>query len=207
MTNTLHRRGTEEELRRDFVVFCLPTRSMSPELPAKLRTFTEIVLRHKPVNANRLEGRAVVAIDPTRIEEELQDEICIHATYDNVEAVEAVVADLVEADLGIPINISGPFAEVQACCRAAGISRHSVEQSLGVRGAVDRLPARDVLELNAQCGHGLVAYNLIDTTIKYVKSGRMTPAEGARHLARPCQCGVFNLSRAQQILERHRSDG
>jgi hypothetical protein len=207
VTNTLHRRGAEDDLRRDFVLFCMPTRSITPELPAKLLRFTEIALRHEPVNANRLEGRSVTAIDPTRIEEELEGGICLHAVYDNVEAVAGAVRDLVEADLGLPINVSGPLAEVQDCCRRAGITRHSVEQSLGTKGRVERLPRPEVVELNSLCGHGLVGYGLIDAVISQVRTARIGVEEAARLLARPCQCGCFNPTRAGEILERVRTGG
>jgi len=207
MTNTLHRRGGEDDLRRDFVLFCMPSRSITPELPAKLLLFTEIALRHHPVNANRLEGRSVTAIDPTRIEEELEEGICLHAVYDNVEAVAGAVRDLVEADLGLPINISGPLAEVQTCCRQAGITRHSVEQSLGTKGRVERLPRPEIVELNSLCGHGLVGYSLIEAVIARVRTARMGVEEAARLLARPCQCGCFNPTRAGQVLERVRTGG
>jgi hypothetical protein len=207
VTNTLHRRGSEEELRRDFVLFCLPTRSITPELPAKLRRFTEIVLKHGPVNANRLEGRATTAIDLSRIEEELEDGICLHAVYDDVEAVAGAVRDLVEADLGLPINISGPLDEVERCCRRAGITRHSVEQSLGTRGRLDRLPRAEVVELNSLCGHGLVGYNLIEAVLAQLRTARIGVEEAARLLARPCQCGCFNPTRAGQVLERLRTGG
>ena len=207
MTNTLHRRGSEGDLHRDFVLFCMPSRSITPELPAKLLLFTEIALRHKPVNANRLEGRSVTAIDPARIEEELEEGICLHAVYDNVEAVAGAVRDLVEADLGLPINISGPLAEVQTCCRQAGITRHSVEQSLGTKGRVDRLPRPEIVELNSLCGHGLVGYGLIEAVIAHVRTARISVEEASRLLARPCQCGCFNPTRASQVLERVRTGG
>jgi hypothetical protein len=207
VTNTLHRRGGEDELRRDFVLFCMPARSITPELPAKLRLFTEIALRHGPVNANRLEGRSVTAIDPTRIEEELEEGICLHVVYDDIEALAGAVRDLVEADLDLPINVSGPLAEVQGCCRRAGISRHSVEQSLGTRGRLDKLPRPEVVELNSLCGHGLVGYNLIEAMISQVRTARVSVEEAARLLARPCQCGCFNPTRAGQVLERVRTGG
>jgi hypothetical protein len=207
VTNTLHRRGEEDDLRRDFVLFCLPTRSITPELPEKLRRFKEIALRYKPVNANRLEGFSLKAIDPRRIDEELEHGFCLHAVYDDVEAVAGAVRDLVEADLGLPINISGPLEDVQSCCRRAGITRHSVEQSLGTRGRVERLPRPETIELNSLCGHGLVGFNLIEAAVGHVRSARMSVGEAALLLARPCQCGCFNPTRAAQILERVRTGG
>jgi hypothetical protein len=207
MTNTLHRRGTPEALREDFVVFATPSRSMSPELPAKMRRFTEIVLKHKPVNAGKIEDMAMRRIDPRRIDEEMRDQIAITATFDNVKAVASVVAELKEADLGIPINISGLLEEVSECCRGAGLKRHSAEQSLGVFGKTDRLPPREVVEIDTMCGHGMVSFNLIKKIIEEVKLERMTPEQGAYHLAKPCECGAFNPTRARHMLEKLRLKG
>jgi hypothetical protein len=36
---------------------------------------------------------------------------------------------------------------------------------------------------------------------KAVAEGRMGPEQGAKLLARPCYCGVFNISRAEELLE------
>jgi hypothetical protein len=207
MTNTLHRRGTPEALKSDFVVFATPTRSMSPELPDKMKRFTEICLKHKPVNVGKLENMAMKRVDSRRIEEEMQDEIALTATFDNVGAVASVIADLKEADLGIPINISGLLEEVSECCKKAGMQRHSTEQSLGIFGRKDRLPPREIVEMNTMCGHGMVSFNLIKKIVEEVKLGRLTPEDGAYYLAKPCECGAFNPSRARQILEELRMKG
>lgn len=207
MTNTLHRRGTPEALRSDFVVFATPSRSISPELPEKMRRFTEIVLRHGPVNVSRVENMAMKRVDTRRIAEEMKDEIALTATFDNVEAVASVVAELKEADLGIPINISGLLEEVGECCNKAGLTRHSAEQSLGVFGRTDRLPPREVVEINTMCGHGMVSFNLIKKVIEEVKLERMTLDEGAYQLAKPCECGAFNPTRARRMLEALRMKG
>ncbi len=207
MTNTLHRRGTPEDLRKDFVVFATPSRSISPELPDKMKRFTEIVLKHRPVNVGKVENMAMKRIDARRIDEEMQGEIALTATFDNVEAVASVVADLKEADLGIPINISGLLEEVSERCRKAGMTPHSVEQSLGVMGKTDRLPPREIVEINTMCGHGMVSFNLIKKVVEEVKLERMTPEDGAYHLAKPCECGAFNPTRARQMLEALRLKG
>jgi len=207
MTNTLHRKGSPDALTRDFVVFATPTRSISPELPDKMRRFTEICLKHKPVNMAKIENMTMRRVDPHRIEEEMRDEIGITATFDNVTAVAAVVADLKEADLGIPVNVSGLLEEVSECCRKAGRTRHSVEQSLGVFGRNDKLPQAEIVEINSMCGHGMVSFNLIRKVIDEVKLERMTPAQGAWRLAKPCECGAFNPTRAEELLEVLRRKG
>ena len=109
---------------------------------------------------------------------------------------------MIRADLGISINISGLLDEVQACCRKAGIERHSVEHSLGVWGAKERLPEKNILELNTMCGHGMVSFNLIRKMIDYVKLRRLTTKEAARILAKCCECGAFNPARAELLLEK-----
>ncbi len=207
MTNTLHRKGTPEALKADFVVFATPTRSMAPELPDKMKRFTEICLKHKPVNVGKFQDMAIRRIDARRIREEMQDEIALTVTFDNIDAVCSAIAELKEADLGIPINVSGLLEEVSECCRKAGMSRHSTEQSLGVFGSLDRLPPREVREINSMCGHGMVSFNLIKKVIDEVKLQRMTPEEGAYHLAKPCECGAFNPARARQLLETLRMRG
>ena len=122
------------------------------------------------------------------------------AVFTDMEAVQKVIAELIQADLGISINVSGLLEEVQACCRRGGIERHSVEHSLGIWGAKDRLPEREILEVNTLCGHGLVSFNLIRKMVEYVRLRRLTAKKAARTLAKCCECGVFNPARAEQLL-------
>lgn len=199
MTNTLHRKGDRGALQKDFVVFALP--KGQSDLIEKLLQFTQICLKHHPVNMNIASLDGLRGIDTDHIQEIMQDKITNTATFDNMAAVTSVVAELVEADLGISINISGLLEEVQACCKKAGISRHSAEQSIGVFGQTDKLPPREIVEISTLCGHGLVSFNLIKKVLEEIKLGRMTPDRGAWHLARPCQCGAFNPTRARELLE------
>jgi len=180
---------------------------MSPELPDKMRRFTEICLKHKPVNVGKFQDMAIRRVNTRRINEEMQDEIALTVTFDNVDAVCSVIAELKEADLGIPINVSGLLEEVSTCCKKVGIVRHSTEQSLGLFGDLDRLPPREVREINSMCGHGMVSFNLIKKVIEEVKLERMTPEQGAHLLAKPCECGAFNPTRARQLLEALRMKG
>ncbi|MCP4757113.1 MAG: hypothetical protein GY866_40130 [Proteobacteria bacterium] len=206
MTNTLHRKGPPHKLKNDFVVFALPKAGVK-DLIGKLIRFTNICLKHKPVNMGKVEDRSLRRIDPRRLEEEMAGKIGLTATFDNIDALAAMIADLQEADLGISINVSGLLDEVDRCCGKEGMMRHSTEQSLGVFGRTDLLPPWPIVEINSMCGHGLVSFNLIKRVLDEVKLARMTPAEGAWHLAKPCECGAFNLTRAAQMLEELRLKG
>jgi len=106
------------------------------------------------------------------------------AVFTDLDTLQKVIAELIRADLGISINISGLLEEVQACCRKAGMERHSVEHSLGVWGAKDRLPEREILEVNTLCGHGMVSFNLIRKMVEYVKLRRLTSQKAANLMAK-----------------------
>lgn len=203
MTNTLHRKGSAESLKHDFVIFASPSGRI-PDLVKKLIRFTQICLKHQPVNMNHVDREGIHQVDPRRIQEEMKKKIGMTATFDNPEALAAVITELKEADLGISINVSGLLEEVKTCCEAIGMQRHSAEQSLGIFGKTELLPTLPVVKINTLCGHGLVSFNLINKIIDEVKAERMTPVEGAYHLAKPCQCGAFNPTRAKQLLEELR---
>ncbi len=207
MTNTLHRRGSPESLQKDFVVFALPKLEMFPfeELVAKLERFTQICLKNNPINVGKLEEMSIRRVDPALINEQMKGNIALTATFDNVEDVASVVSDLKAAELGISINISGLLETVHDCCQKVGQNRHSVEQSLGIFGNKERLPSQEIVEIGSLCGHGLVSFNLIRKIMDEVILERMTPTEGANYLAKPCECGVFNISRARDLLENLRN--
>ena len=127
------------------------------------------------------------------------------AVFDNYQDMKAFVEDVWGAKLGVSVNISAPMDEADRCCRETGISRHSVEYSLGFCGRIDRLPDATVLELTTMCGHGMVSANFAKKMIDWVKENRRSPAQVARTMARFCICGVFNISRAESILNQART--
>ena len=205
MTNTLHRQGTVEQLKKDYVIFATTARGITRDGSApKLQEFMRICLKHDPVNMGDSKQGSV-----------LQDDLDIHelicnqkdgagatAVFTDLDTLRKVVADLIQADLGISINISGLLDGVQECCHKSGIERHSVEHSLGFWGSTDRLPEREILEYHTLCGHGMVSFALIRKMIEYVKLGRLTPRQAARIMGKCCECGVFNTVRAELLLDK-----
>jgi len=92
--------------------------------------------------------------------------------------------------------------DARRCCQETGITRHSVEYSIGFHGRVDKLPDGTTLELSTMCGHGMVSANFAKKMIEWTKENRRTPEEAARYLARFCICGVFNIRRAERIIRQ-----
>ena len=205
MTNTLHRQGTVEELEGDYVIFTTTAREITKEGSGpKIREFLRICQKYNPINTGSSKKGNLLQ-DGMEVDEliaGLGDGATSAAVFTDLDSLKKVIGELIEADLGISINVSGLLDGVRECCRAGGTERHSVEQSLGFWGASDLLPERDVLTINTLCGHGLVSFNLIHKMIDYVKMRRLTPAEAAKIMGKCCECAVFNTARAERLLEK-----
>jgi hypothetical protein len=222
MTNTLHRFGAPETLQNDYIIFAMAARGVNDEgAPPKLQTFLRLAAKHQPINlGNAVKGgifrpeKALTPLAHWRPRKRLASaevvdgvDTCttVAAVFDDAKKLEAFLKDLRQADLGISINISALTDEARACCRQAGITRHSVEYSLGFHGDLNRLPDRHVLELSTMCGHGMVSHNFAKKMMDWVKEGRRSAPEAATYLARFCTCGIFNTTRAIRILEEART--
>jgi hypothetical protein len=170
----------------------------------KIHEFLRICNKYNPVNTGSSKWGSVLQDDVEFIDliANLKDGATSAAVFTDLDTLKNVISELIEADLGISINVSGLLDGVQECCRVNGIERHSVEHSLGFWGSNDRLPEREILEFNTLCGHGLVSFNLIHKMIEYVKMRKLTPKEAAKIMGKCCECAVFNTRRAELLLEK-----
>jgi pentatricopeptide repeat protein len=210
MTNTLHRQGEMESLKRDYIIFVHTAKGINREGSAgKIKEFMRICEKYHPVNMGDVKQGSVMLenMDFERLLSTMGDGTVAAATFTDLDTLQAVIEELIRADLGICINVSGLLDEVRACCKKAGITRHSAEHSLGVWGAKDRLPEREVLEFNTMCGHGMVSFNLIRKMIEQVRLRRLSPKQAGRMLAKCCACGAFNPDRAEALFDRMRERG
>lgn len=205
MTNTLHRQGAVEDLKEDYVIFVTMARGINREGSApKIHEFLRICQKHNPVNIGSSKLGTVLQddVDFHDLVTDLKDGSTSAAVFTDLDTLQKVLAELIEADLGISINVSGLLDGVQECCHGNGIERHSVEHSLGFWGSRDRLPEREILEVNTLCGHGMVSFSLIRKMIEHVKMRKLTPKEAAKIMGKCCECAVFNTTRAEHLLER-----
>ena len=205
MTNTLHRQGAVEGLKEDYVIFVTMARGINREGSApKIHEFLRICQKHNPVNIGSSKLGTVLQddVDFQDLVTNLKDGSTSAAVFTDLDTLQKVLAELIEADLGISINVSGLLDGVQECCHGNGIERHSVEHSLGFWGSKNLLPEREVLEINTLCGHGMVSFSLIRKMMEHVKMRRLTPKEAAEIMGRCCECAVFNTTRAEHLLEK-----
>jgi hypothetical protein len=231
MTNTLHRfsehyavepRPTPRPVEDDYIVFAMATRGVNDDdLIDKYRTFARLALAHNPVNMGDATKGGLWRPQPEltplahwkredrpdagRLVDDIEGHTVMAAVFQRWEDMEGFVRDLAAAELGVSINISAPMDAAARCCKATGLTRHSVEYSLGFQGRLERLPERAVLEISTMCGHGMVSHAFARKLVEWVKEGRRTPAQAARYLARFCICGVFNTARAEALLDKART--
>ena len=230
MTNTLHRYSEHYAFERppnpqpvqdDFIVFAMASRGINDhDLVARYRAFLRLALKHNPVNMGdatkggmlrprqdlnpKAHWKRDQRPNPEEVVAGIDGHTTVAAVFDNYQDMKAFVDDVRSANLGISVNISAPIEDAERCCRETGITRHSVEYSLGFSGRVEKLPDSTVLELTTMCGHGMVSANFAKKMIDWSKENRRSPAELARTMARFCSCGVFNISRAERILDEAR---
>jgi hypothetical protein len=231
MTNTLHRYSEHYAFERapnptpvqdDYIVFAMSSRGINDDdLVEKYRAFLRLALKHNPVNLGdatkggmlrpredlnpKAHWKRDQRPDPEQVIAGIDGHTTVAAVFDSYEAMKGFVEELRAADLGVSVNISAPMDEAQRCCRETAIARHSVEYSLGFRGRIDKLPDAMTLELSTMCGHGMVSGSFAKKMLEWVKENRRTPEQAARYMARFCICGVFNISRAESILNQSRT--
>jgi hypothetical protein len=231
MTNTLHRQGSIESLKGDYIIFATAATGYNRKGSApKKKAFLEMCMKYGPVNISRrlLEHKKANFLvelfrersqprfyrdgRPTpellkrwwEIIEATEDDTIALAVFDSVDKLREVVKEVKAADLGLCINITALHEDTDRVLREAGIIRHTIEHSLGFHGRTDLLPPRPILEISTMCGHGMVGFNLVRRMLDEVKLGRITPQRAAEYLMKPCWCGAFNPVRAASLLQHYR---
>ena len=217
MTHTLHRYGRPPDFADDYIVTAMPARGFNDQSSVpKQRKFLETALKYQPVNiGNSIKGSAYRTTKdlrptvhwsrddsprPEAVIAEVDRPTTVSAVFDNYEAVRDFVAELRDLDLGLNVNISGVASEALTCCREIGLTRHSVEFSLGFQGATEKMPDDAPRRLATMCGHGMVSGTLSKKMVEWVRSGRRTPEQATVYMARFCVCGSFNPARAERVL-------
>lgn len=203
MTHTNHRQGTRESLSQDYVVFIYAARGINDhEAGPKLQQFLRMGYRYHPVNAGPARTGDRFMVDPEKVVARVARAGSAYLVFDDREKVAALVKDLVRADLGLSIIISGLFSEVKRICQQARIRPHTAQCSLGVWGNTKKLPEEGILDITTMCGHGMVSFNLVRRMVREVRQGHITLEEAGWILARPCSCGIFNPKRARDLLKQ-----
>ncbi len=190
MTHTLHRMGDEKSLKNDYVVISIYAHGINdnqPDSREKLLRIAEILKSQKPVN---MIDELLWNLTPA-----------IQAVYEDKNSLKEALKLLKKEDLGISITISGLISEAKKIAEETGLKIHTVNLSLGVFGNKKLLPTKEILEITSMCGHHCVSQNLVKKLALQVREGKLTPEEAAEKLSKPCICGVFNKTRAAELIK------
>jgi hypothetical protein len=203
MTHTLHRRGNSESLSKDYVVFAIAAQTVNAKGSAPLfKKFADVVQKFNPVNFGDMKTGNKFGVGLEQINGNYRDNSIVHAVFTDEETVVKVLKELKEADTGLSIVVSGLLEHTARCCSGAGLTPHTVNQSLGIMGRTDYLPSEEIVQIGTMCGHGMVSFALIEKLAGRVAKGTMKAEAAAQELARMCHCGVFNPERAVSIIQK-----
>lgn len=205
MSHSLHRRGSMESLRHDYLLLVTAASGInSANSKEKLRRVLDLVWEIGPINTGSNEvGTILSGVSVEEIKAGFTEVPRVRCVFDSEEKMREIIGRLIEMDLGISVTVSGPRAEVEKMCRDFGIKPHSANFSLDIWGWREKLPPEEILEFITMCGHGMISKALVVDTIERVKAGKMTPEEGAVRMGSPCVCGFFNPTRAIMALEKY----
>jgi len=204
MSHSLHRRGSVESLRDDYVILVMsrPDRANDPDVKSKLQQAWDVLSGFGANLTNfgsvRGGGRHRKSIDEFKEE----GTFLVHAVFKDRNAMKACLEELKGRNLGLSVSVSGIFDEVKGACREIGLVPHTVQYSLGVIGKTELLPDEKVLEITTMCGHAMVSPNLLAHLIRQIAAGKLKHAEAALELSRQCECGIFNPARAERLLRQ-----
>ncbi len=222
MTNTLHRYGLAQSFRDDYIIFAIPSKGKNDEgcIP-KLKQFLRICIKYNPSNignGNRgglapekdmgpaAHWKRVGRPDWEKVIEGVIKPGTVSAVFTTEEDATACFREIVEADLGMSVNISTSVENARQVGENCGINRHSVEYALSLSDPHDHLPNSQILSLSTMCGHGMVSFNMARKMLDMVREGRRTPQQAVATLTRLCPCGVYNPERAKRLLEEARKE-
>lgn len=205
MTHSLHRCGSIESLQNDYIFIARSAINVNRVgCGPKFQRIRWLLHEVGIVNTGVMETGENMAkgLDIQSWLARTSDDTIIAAVFSDRDKLRQVLQRLKEEDLGISITVSGLIDEIFALAKELNLKPHTINLSLGVHGKTELLPPEEILELTTMCGHAMVATTLAQKLRDEVRAGRISKKEAARRLAEPCVCGIFNMERAEALLDK-----
>ncbi|MFX1338138.1 MAG: hypothetical protein ACFFDK_05990 [Promethearchaeota archaeon] len=193
MTHSLHRKGTIDDLKNDYVIIAMLAAGVNdsniyPDAKERHLRIGEIIKKHNPTNLLREGAWTVSSV--------------IQGCFSDINDIRSILKELKEADLGISVVVSGLISEIKNVCDEVGLNMHTVNLSLGEFGKKSLLPPEKIMEITTMCGHHCVSSQSVEHYANQIKERKITLEKAAEKLTAPCVCGIFNTQRAKQILNK-----
>jgi len=197
MTHTLHRQGSVESLKEDYIVLVvgmdIPFGACRMRLHRKFPGIYEIVKKIllKMGILNML--RTIKKIRPRRRRQ--------GPVFSNKKELVTYLKELKQKRTGRSVVVSGLFEEVNDCLKEINLTPHTVQFSLGIFGKKELLPGEEILEITTMCGHHMISPRLVEKLAADIKEGKISSKEAVRVMSRQCVCSVCNEPRARKLIE------
>jgi hypothetical protein len=205
VTHTLHRRGTVEDLKEDYVLLLRTSRWVNHEgSERKMQQIWEVISHYEQdlVNfGNHYPTWGGGEIYDLKALQKAKSRI-IHVVFKDREKLKACLKEIKEREFGISTVVSALCGETEKICAEIGIAPHTVNYSLGIHGKTDLVPEGEALEIHTMCGHAMVSSHLIEHMVKEIEKGKITCKDAAKKLSKMCDCGIFNTYRAEKLLQK-----
>ena len=197
MTHTMHRQGSLESLKEDYVVlvmgedipFDIYRRRLQKRFPSIYDMVKRVLLNMGILKLFRIIKRA----KPTGSYRS--------PVFNNKKELTSYLKELKEKNMGKSVVVSGLFEEVNDCLKELNLSPHTVQFSLGIFGRKELLPEKEILEITTMCGHHMISPNLVEKLADDIKNGNISLEEAVRVMSEQCVCEVFNKGRTCKLME------
>lgn len=220
MTHTLHRLGSIESLKDDYIVLIMRSREIDRKAVTRKpvstfgasRFIRQIISQIWERNPNIRSNIRKMLLSFPKVPEfpgflgDLQKSLLRSVlppttVFNNKADLVFFLKRLKNMNVGLSVIVSGLFSEVDDCLKTIGICPHTVEFSLGIFGKKELLPRERLLRITTMCGHHMISPRLVEKLLYDVKKGRMTYEEAAEVMAKQCVCGAFNIKRGARLMK------
>jgi len=206
MTHTLHREGSEESLKNDYILLITPAMGFNDQGAAeKIKKLVDIVFEAGPINYGAYElGKNILSgVNAEMIKETTRNNSRIRCVFTSKEKIKYIIRRVIEEDLGLSVTLSGLRFDIEEILKEMNIDPHSINIAMGTYGNVARLPDPNFRTITTMCGHGMVSPDTVKDMLIKIKKGRISFEEAGIELSKPCVCGVFNQERAARLLRKY----
>jgi hypothetical protein len=199
MTHSLHRCGRLQE--HDYVWLLYHVKGINDEnLTERMRQALVIAEDAGSINWGDVKSGPIVCLSPDEVKAKLTDKSRLRGVFASEAQVTQFLSGMKAADLGLCVIITGPLQNVYHACRAAGVTPHTINYSIGVFGKKEALAQPQTLAITTMCGHHMIPDGYVERIRSRVRRGKTRPEKAALKMAKMCPCGIFNQQRAAALL-------
>lgn len=201
MTHTLHRSGSIESLRGDYVWLMYQAKGVNDtNIKPKAEEFIAAAEAVGCENWGDVKSGSILELGSPTVKSRISDKSRLRGVFTSRKQVVEFLNRIAERKVGLSVVISGLLDEVLPACQEAGVTPHTINYSFGVWGKKELLPSEDTLAVTTMCGHHQISPRLVEFYRERVRAGKMKPERAATKLAAFCPCGIFNHVRAAKLL-------